>query len=728
MPVPSAKCVALDEIEASGMRIVAVVDNEPENLAAMAASNAAPSALFLHADTIFESQRGEGVGVVTGSAYELEDLISEDRLREHVELIWHGVNDQENLDQFLESGITWAEVDVRCDPVGRLVLRHDGFDERPWARHERALPARPTVETLVNAGRSIKLDVKENGETLLAVSKLIEGLGLDDDRVWFNAEIQVVGAAGFEVFRERHPDATASCPIDFLGPLLEVAHDEADIVLARLRSWGVTRLSVRWGRDMRRTIGALEQRGLGDEHLCSARPAIVPGSRGPVADLGHRGLQLPLVALLRSRLRPARRRAQVCRGALARLAHATLPDMTRQHGPGGAAAGGKNPETATQTLHRLTSYEPGREWDEPVDDPRVVQDLEVNDLGRFPWFFKRYAQSLPRVRASSRPADHDGSGRRRARGHRGRRPHRARPAAALPVAPPVRRGGAHDGAAVHDLAVPRRRVRGRPLPARAVRRRARGHVGRPRACTGTTRRTTPWCRSGRRRAAARPPSSSPASRGAPDGATASADTGTCIGTPAPCSPSCSPWPTPRGSPPGCSAAFPDAAVAALVGADGVHEWPVAVVALGDGPPALDATGPAASGDVDAAPVEFPLVTAAQRAGERDALGQPWDRGAPVDVPRTGSRPGRDRRARTRLAAPHGPHARAAGERAAHIACSRRCAASISRTSSWCTTSRDSRRVCTAGRTSRPRCAPARCETSSTGCASSRDSLATRRSS
>ena len=24
-------------------------------------------------------------------------------------------------------------------------------------------------------------------------------------------------------------------------------------------------------------------------------------------------------------------------------------------------------ETATQTLHRLTSYEPGREWDEPLD-------------------------------------------------------------------------------------------------------------------------------------------------------------------------------------------------------------------------------------------------------------------------------------------------------------------------------------------------------------------------
>lgn len=54
-------------------------------------------------------------------------------------------------------------------------------------------------------------------------------------------------------------------------------------------------------------------------------------------------------------------------------------------------------ETATQTLHRLTSYTLGREWTEPVDDPRVVQDLEVDDLARFPWFFKRYVPSLPRL-------------------------------------------------------------------------------------------------------------------------------------------------------------------------------------------------------------------------------------------------------------------------------------------------------------------------------------------
>jgi phosphoglycolate phosphatase-like HAD superfamily hydrolase len=259
--VPDAKVAALDEISAKGLRLVAVVDNEPDNLAAMFSSHPHEDVLFLHADTLFDSQRRDGLHVVGGTSYELGGLISEDALREHVELVWHGVNDAENLRQFLGSGITWAEVDLRCDPVGRLVLRHDGFDERPWNRHERALLARPNVETLAAAGRSIKIDVKENDDTLLAAFHLIDDLGLGDDRVWFNGEIDVVGAAGFETFRVRYPGAIASCPIDFLTPLLAVAPDEADIVLERLRSWGVSRLSIRWAKDVRHTIGELERRG-----------------------------------------------------------------------------------------------------------------------------------------------------------------------------------------------------------------------------------------------------------------------------------------------------------------------------------------------------------------------------------------------------------------------------------------------------------------------------------
>src|SRR5262245_24500513 len=57
-------------------------------------------------------------------------------------------------------------------------------------------------------------------------------------------------------------------------------------------------------------------------------------------------------------------------------------------------------ETATQALHRLTWIE---RWDEalqlkpPVDDPRVVRGFTPVDLGRLPWFYKRYHDGLPRI-------------------------------------------------------------------------------------------------------------------------------------------------------------------------------------------------------------------------------------------------------------------------------------------------------------------------------------------
>jgi SagB-type dehydrogenase family enzyme len=74
--------------------------------------------------------------------------------------------------------------------------------------------------------------------------------------------------------------------------------------------------------------------------------------------------------------------------------------------------------------------------------------------------------------------------------------------------------------------------------------------------------------------------------------------------------------------------FPDISVRDLVGADGVHEFPVALLTLGDGEPAIGATGPAATGELPR--VELPLCTTAQRAGDRDVLGMPWPQGSSLD--------------------------------------------------------------------------------------------------
>jgi SagB-type dehydrogenase family enzyme len=76
--------------------------------------------------------------------------------------------------------------------------------------------------------------------------------------------------------------------------------------------------------------------------------------------------------------------------------------------------------------------------------------------------------------------------------------------------------------------------------------------------------------------------------------------------------------------------FPDATVARLIGADGTHEFPIALVTLGDGQPAIEPSSAAVTGTIDDDPVEFPLVTFAQHAGDSDQLGGPWANPDPLD--------------------------------------------------------------------------------------------------
>jgi hypothetical protein len=279
-----------------------------------------------------------------------------------------------------------------------------------------------------------------------------------------------------------------------------------------------------------------------------------------------------------------------------------------------------------QTLHRLTSYEPGREWTDPVDDPHIVQDLEVNDLDRLPWFHKRYPSSLPRT---SLPAD-------------------------LPptTAPTL---SVLAGAVVEPLELDLAQL-GRLLHL------ASGVVRTMERPYGT------WLFRAAGSAGGRFPLelyvAVPSGTALPPGVhwyDPSAHALVTIGPP-PTGPSPAiittgiPWRTgwryrergyrhvywdagtmlsqlltaaaSAGLPADLYTSFPDQTVAALVGADGVHEWPVAVVALG-GSPALTPSGPASAGQVDAAPREFPLVTATQRAGDEVVLGQPWQWGPPL---------------------------------------------------------------------------------------------------
>jgi hypothetical protein len=294
-------------------------------------------------------------------------------------------------------------------------------------------------------------------------------------------------------------------------------------------------------------------------------------------------------------------------------------------------------ETPTQKLHRITSYAPGREWDEAPDEPEVVQDLEANDLSRFPWFTKRYEDPVERVplprdlpRTTAPAVDvlagtADATPRALDLAQLSRLLHLSAGVVRTMERPYAtwlfRAAGSAGGRFPLELyvAVPE----GTALPAGVHHYDPIGHalelIGPPPDGVAPAIVVTgiPWRTGWRYR-----------ERGFRH---VYWDAGTMLAQLLAVADSAD-------LEPALYSRFSDADVSGLVGADAVHEWPVAVVSLGDGLPALGATGPAITGQVDAAPLEFPLVTAAQHAGDGEALGQPWPRGRPVDTEPDGSAP------------------------------------------------------------------------------------------
>ena len=219
-------------------------------LKALATETKGTGVLLLHANTIFES-KGTPIprGTVRGKDYGLAELVpGEEALPERVQLVWHGVNDKANLRQFVASGVFWAEVDIVRDPAGNLILRHDSLETTPASPDEDWLTFEQAVAALDQHGRGIKLDLKGGTDVLDEVLATVARVGFPDDRLWFNAGIEVIGEEGFRRIRNAHPGAIVQCPIGWLSPLIVAAPGEARRTLETLTSWGMSRFSIDWNR------------------------------------------------------------------------------------------------------------------------------------------------------------------------------------------------------------------------------------------------------------------------------------------------------------------------------------------------------------------------------------------------------------------------------------------------------------------------------------------------
>ena len=254
--VESAKVAGLKQFREMGYHVFAVIDNEPRMLEALAPEAAKQELLLLHADTVYESPISSvPSGVVEGRDYALVELVpGQESLPKKVQLVWHGVNDPANLRHFLASGVLWAEIDVRHDPSGELICRHDSFVTTPALPNEEWLIYHEAIAELAESGVGIKLDIKGGVDALNGVLESVASLQLPDDRLWFNGELEQIGEEEFRKIRTAHPAAIVQCPVGWLNPLIQAVPGEARRILDMLSDWGVSRFSVNWEHPNARAI------------------------------------------------------------------------------------------------------------------------------------------------------------------------------------------------------------------------------------------------------------------------------------------------------------------------------------------------------------------------------------------------------------------------------------------------------------------------------------------
>ena len=262
--ITTSKVAGILHFQKSGYRIFAYIDNEPENLKAISELDPRKQILLLHANTLFKSKRRKLPShAVSGKRYDLTELIYERALPQHVQFVWHGVNDEGNLKQFLISNIRWAECDIRLDPKREhIVVRDDSFESTPIQEDEVLLPLNDILEAFKESGKSIKLDLKENGFLLNKILSLLGNHSFDAADLWFNGRIEVLKEEGFCKLAEAYPMSIIQCPIDSLVPLILSVPNKALAILDMFKDWGINRFSISWNTtNISHILGKLDKWG-----------------------------------------------------------------------------------------------------------------------------------------------------------------------------------------------------------------------------------------------------------------------------------------------------------------------------------------------------------------------------------------------------------------------------------------------------------------------------------
>jgi hypothetical protein len=247
--VPSSKIDGLHHFQERGYRVIAFIDNEPENLQAISLADPDGEILLLHAETMFASRRNRlPQRAISGNEYRLSELVPENEaLPDRVHMVWNGVNTQRNMHEFLESDLFWGKVDVRSGIKSEeLILRADSFLTRLPERNEEWMDFSVLLSSFVQQNKGLNIHLTEGKSLFKRITPLLLQSKIKHNSLWFSGDLVNNTKDTFKLISGTFPNAKVQCDIDFLVPMMLNMPHQAKRILKEMSNWGVNLFSLSW--------------------------------------------------------------------------------------------------------------------------------------------------------------------------------------------------------------------------------------------------------------------------------------------------------------------------------------------------------------------------------------------------------------------------------------------------------------------------------------------------
>lgn len=246
--VAAHKVACVRKLQKSGYQIVAMLDSEPANLAAVAGADDLQPFFLMHSDTVSLSNPDllpNHMQEIT--LYERITQVARRELPPDTQLVWRSIKTRDELKSYLASDIEWAELDVYADSAGKHFSMQPAPIPKTAAEAKgKGIALDEALHMLKAMDRSVQISLHMPPAAFPLFLAQIEQHQFEPDKLCFSMAPEHLNADSTRLLLHAYPNTTLQCPIDSWGTAAD-SPATLRLRLNRAASLGINRFSLTSG-------------------------------------------------------------------------------------------------------------------------------------------------------------------------------------------------------------------------------------------------------------------------------------------------------------------------------------------------------------------------------------------------------------------------------------------------------------------------------------------------